>query len=615
MKTIKLIIAFCTLQLAFYSQPYYTGITTYNFGSVTPELSDGLATQINSNGFAMIGYIPVVTGGVYNVYINKVDQDGAFNGTPSEFTIKYRLHSGGNSCGITLTQELNCYGSTLKETFVMANASPLIPSNLWYVSATAFGSGCAFTGLDANGTIVTSGFYTFPSGATSPSKPLISESIVYPGQFYIAGSFQDGTIRRMYVLCSDAAGTIIWTKLYDLGPSTSIEPRAIIESPYSGNPELAIVGMSEYGSTLKEGFFALLDYSTNGGVNQFTTYGDGTNATNDFFTSIAVANSPAPTSIGYVIGGYTEQNSLNGKAWVTKIDQSGTVIWSSRLKPTQQPLDGEIVSIIERFSVLYGGYEYYAATISGKGSLILKLDNNGSFFTQVGNLNNEIYFQSATGGSPLTIEVPKAMSFLNTGSVNDGIHVYGTSNNTGTGDFILTQAYFNGAGGGAGCYPGYIYGYSMNSSNIFSGPSTVNNPSYNTNPGISSCSNYQIFQNNSVVTPLLACPYEYVNNASGIQSKSSGKTGISNSHVNKSEIMVKPNPISSSSELNIQVEIYGNFKVHIYNSLGKKIQQIEGFKSEKELKLNLSSMKLNSGIYHLILENDRSSYNTKFIIE
>lgn len=616
MKKIKFVSAICLLQITLFSQPFYTGITTYNFGSVTPELSDGSPTQINSSGFVMSGFIPLVSAGVYNVYINKVDQDALFNATPSEFTIGYHINTGGNSCGITLAQELNCYGTTLKETFVVASTTPLVPSNLWYVSTAAFGSGCAFTGLDANGIIVTSGYYPFPSGATSPSKPLISESIVHPGQFYISGSYQDGTIRKMYAMCVDAAGTIVWTKLYDLGPTTSILPRAIIESPYSGSPELIIVGMAEYSTTLKEGFFARIDYGTNGGVNQFTTYGDGINATNDYFTSIAAANSPSGGSVGYIIGGHTEQNSLNGKAWVVKCDQTGSVIWSTRVKPSILPLDGEVVDVIERFSLTYGAYEYYALATSARGSLLLKLDDNGSFFFQPGNTNNELYLQTNFGTTPANIQVPSRISFLENNTVNDGIHVYGTTNNTGTGSFIFTQTYFNGVGGtGLSCYTNFIISYGLNSTNIFGGPNTTNTPGVNTNPGISNCNNYAIFQNNTTVSTSQPCFYEYVNNTIGDQSKPIGTTGLVQNNLPNPELIIYPNPSKNEGIVKINGDFQIGDKISIFNSLGEKIILLNVEFENSQSQIDLSRLELSSGLYFMKVETNSGILKGKLKID
>lgn len=607
----QLIIAFLVLiAIGAKSQTLYTGITTYFNAAVSTQLSDGLQTKINSNGFLMAGYIPAITAGNDDVYIIKVDVDAAFNATPSEFANGYQLTTGGHNCNVSQVQETRCYGITIKETYVASSASPLVPAALWYATASAYDSGCLFSGLDAVGAISTSAFYTFPSGVTAPSKPLITESVTNPGTFFIAGSYIDGTMRRMYVLDVNAAGTILWTKLYDCGAASSVEPKAIVESPYGGGGSgLAVVGLVDLNNSVqKEGFFALLDYNNSGAVSVFNTYGDGTNSTNEYFSSISIASSSSPGSTGYVIGGYTEQNVSNGRAWIMKIDPTGTVIWSTRAKPQSDNLAGDLVGVIERFSAFYGQYEYYGISTSSKGFLALKFDAAGNYFTQPGNTFNEFLYQST---SPISdIAHPVSISFADNSSVNDGIHIYGTTVNTGVGDFMLAQSTFNGYGGsnttGILCQNNFISNYVMNSSNMYTGPSTINNPLYNIVPGISSCSNY-FFSSSGIVSSVSSpCTYTNAITSGGNQNRATGLTNISINSISNGDLKIMVNPIKLGQDIIFSgTNINQITEIQIFDLSGKILKSWnmdQSAQSNNNILLSSLGLNLYQGMYFLSIK-------------
>lgn len=604
------------------AQTLYTGLNKYQNAGVSTQLSDGLQTKLNSNGFLMEGFIPTVTSGNDNLYIIKVDVDAVFNSTPSEFSNGYNLQTGGINCNPGLSYETSCYGATIKETYVASSVNPLVPAALWYVTAGAYDSGCLFAGLDAAGNVSTSAFFPFGLSVTSHSKPLITESVTNPGTFFIAGSFLNGTMRTMYVLHVDAAGTILWSKLYDAGPTAKLEPKAIVESPYTGSGSgLAIVGMVDLNTSVqKEGFFALLDYNNNGWANVFNTYGDGTNTTDDYFSSICIASSNSPGSTGYVIGGYTEQNVSNGRAWLTKIDPTGTVIWSTRAKPLRNSAAGDIVGVVERWSSFYSQYEYYAATTSYYGFLVLKFDNAGNYFTQSGNPFNEFYYQSTS--LPTDISLPVAISFADNSSVNDGIHIYGTNVNTGVGEFMLAQAVFNGRGGGdpsasTPCMNNYISLYAMNSSNMYTGPSTINTPGYNINNGLQSCNNYLFTQANisSVITAV--CDYTNAITNTGNLLKGASSNDLKESEI--TEYKIGPNPLSSDRILNLNLESSNLEEIELINPLGQLVKKwkVELLNDKSTLhQLSLSDVDLSPGVYLLRLnDSNKSTKNVKLIVE
>lgn len=620
----QLIIAFLVLiAIGAKSQTLYTGITTYFNAAVSTQLSDGLQTKINSNGFLMAGYIPAITAGNDDVYIIKVDVDAAFNATPSEFANGYQLTTGGPNCNVSQVQETRCYGITIKETYVASSASPLVPAALWYATASAYDSGCLFSGLDAVGAISTSAFYTFPSGVTAPSKPLITESVTNPGTFFIAGSYIDGTMRRMYVLHVNAAGTILWTKLYDCGAASSVEPKAIVESPYGGGGSgLAVVGLVDLNNSVqKEGFFALLDYNNSGAVSVFNTYGDGTNSTDDYFSSICIATSSAPGSTGYVVGGYTEQNAANGRAWIMKMDPTGTVIWSTRAKPFRGPLAGDIVSVVERFSAAYGAYEYYAATTSDFGFLVLKFDNAGNYFSQTGNITNEFYYQRT---SPLITQTatPVSISYADNASVNDGFHVYGTDVNTGTGDFMLAQASFNGWGGGGPfasppCSNNYVSTYPMSTANMYTGPSTINTPAYNIVPGPQSCTNFFFSQTNITSVPSAVCEYTNQITILGSLNKTGQYTNLNEQ--SSLEFKIGPNPLFLSDQMKIKINSTSVVNLCLYDNIGQIIKiwhSTDLDVTDDTILIDLSGLGLSTGLYMFrIDEADNGKTNYKLLVK
>src|SRR5690606_16287600 len=149
------------------------------------------------------------------------------------------------------------------------------------------------------------------------------------------------------------------------------------------------------------------------------------NQNNQYFTSLAVANSSWGGSSGFAIGGVSDPVGAFGDSWMLKVDQTGSIIWNTLITGTSGT-NKEITGIIERQNTL-GDYEYYGATSAGMSQItVFKLDETGALFTGFTG-ENEFEYKLAGGG-------PAFITQSNLAAPGLGIQVFGTDVSGGTSD-------------------------------------------------------------------------------------------------------------------------------------------------------------------------------------
>lgn len=595
MKTIALLSAVCVATLTGNAQPF-TGITTYNHSNISAALSSGCTTSVHSNGFLMGSYRQVTTAGGFNLFIDKADQNADFLGT-TEFRQAYQFSDNPN-CTSALSQELNCYGISVIETNLITNTN-------WYAMAAAFDLGCAFATLDNMGNPTFTDMYQFPTTATQITKPLITESLAYPSTYYVCGSYLDAGTRYMYLLQVNNSGSINWSNTYDLitlGVTTSLEPKAIVESPFQPmtQPMLVIAGIADPNDAtlMREGFIMRVNGNniTGGGVTQFQLYGS-SNATNEGFHSIRpvfLSNQQA-----FLLGGYTDTNPAAGYSWMALINNTGSVNWSSQVL-TSTPGADAVVDAIHRLSSTYGD-EYYGVTPTSAGSGVIKLDNTGAAF---GPSASEFLYNPAS-----TITEPAAISFLdiNGSSINDGIHVYGTTaqvSGGAAGDTYLVQAYFNGTAGNClAPNPQFTTALSAVNPGPSNIPSFPNAANVTSSAGPPSCTGHSLASMSNFYTPFFLCPTPGLPGPpySGSNARPAVSTGIAAHTSSDSRISMQPNPFQDKLTINYTANSKEEVSIQVLNSLGQLIhtstQSAETGKNS--LTIDFNTLNAESGIYFI----------------
>jgi len=582
----------------------YTGIDTY-VHSAPSLLSDGHICT--SGGFLMAGYQPVAGSVTNNLFIERTDIDGNFNSTAPEFHNEYALLAGSLPCSGTPANVSKCYGVSVLEVNY--------PTTQSYAVAAAFDDGVLFSFLKNTGVPNSVGqqFFQFPPQITAASKPLIARSTNSPTQFFIAGAYLLNGTWFMYVMHVTQSGGIAWNKLYTLGSNSEVIPRAIMVSPYAAisNPELVVIGQCNNNNALNEqGFFARLDDNTGGNVLQFDTYGSNTPA-NEQFWSLAKSNMPGAMQ-GYAIGGYCNVNPTFGTTWMVKVDPNGNIIWSSLIQPSMA-FPAKFVGVVERFSTTYGQYEYYGAAEGNNGMTVIKIDAaSGNLFNQPGNPLNEFIYNDNSGGQ----SIAAAITSINNGGLNDGIHVYGTNNSVpGMGDQFLVRACFNGAAGNSGCSATNIHVSTLPSAFRIPGPTQIVPQTVGINNGPVSCTNFGFTSVNALVTVNNPCDATALPTAPvvGDQSRPQLTTGISEPGNTTAGLSVSPNPVSDKLSINFTATEDARVTITLTNQLGQVVMQPLTTTGGNSLELDLDKMNLKSGIYFVGISINGLSSTRKIV--
>jgi hypothetical protein len=599
MKKITYIILLCLFTSITKSQPY--GETTYPH--TNSFLSSGTRTGLLGAGFLMAGYQITNAPATANFYIDRTGPGGAFSAGLPSFSNEYQIQNGSPGCTGGLSQVLNCAGVSVIETSAGGTVD--------YALTGAFDSGCFFATLASNGSVIGNVFFAFPVNSSSPTKPLITEALL-PSQgnanYYICGTYINNSRRYTYIIKVDETTAVIWSKIYDLGAGTSINARAIIDSPYTS--DLAIVGSAYRSATAvgSKGFFMRVNNGT-GAVTNFDMIGQSTSlAQNDTLSAISIAQSNNGGSNGFIVGGYldTIPSPLVGKAWFMKLQPNGAVIWNSVFRTSLDPSAGMVMGVIERNGGATG-YQYYGAVFSPNlGIIVMRLDASGNPFTitipALANFNTFVYSGSGVLSSPNSISFEP-----NNLATNDlGIHVYGTYDVSSGGDHYFVEAYFNGE---EPCFP------TRNSLGIVSpGSNVFFYPTVSVNNGLSNCSNFNLAQSPVQVATTLLCTT--ISMPSGSNARQALATSLPE-QINASGLTeIFPNPSNESVIIKYSVSDEQPTSFVLYDLLGNLVKQINPIlqtMGSHQVELNFKSLGLETGVYILYGNINGSDFKKKII--
>ncbi len=605
MKHLKLMLLLLMIQAMSIAQPN-TGQRWYNHGSLSPILSSG--TYVSTDpGFVMAGYRPSIASGP-NFIIDKVDMDGLFNSSTGEFSRQYTITTGGNNCNVSLNPAANCYGVSIIETFQGADQ---------YAIAASFDEGLIIAFLNSAGVVTTSTFYPFPSGAIFPSKPLITESALNPGNYYIVGSFQNNSRTNLFAIKTDVNFTTGWSNLYDCGSGTIFLPNGIVESVFSTiNGELIVAGEYSTGGGPSDGFVIAIDDAAGGSLLNFSNryHSSATPASIEYFSSLQLAND----NTGYILGGWSNATTHAYRAWMARLTSSGGYSWSSLIEFSYDGSAGNVVGVQERLNTT-SVYEYYGLSKSSGGGtggmLVCKLDNSGAAF----GTTDEFYYRDGTIGESV------AISHNNTASdPNEGLHVFG-NRTTSPEEFYLVQACFNGPSGNVttGTYQDVT-----TLTSISGGPNQLTGLSVNINSGLTPCSYYGIASssiNVSISQPatgylLAGTAWPTTGGGAPILGNNNKALPLQNSDeaikISSGELVIFPNPVTEMLSINIESIPKSSLSIEVINILGQSYYNKRHTVGEKSLiELDIKALALEEGLYFIKITSDSKSYEGRFIVK
>lgn len=582
------------LQAMSIAQPN-TGQTIYSHGSLNPQLTSG--TYVSTDpGFIMAGH---GMGGITypKLVIDKVDMVGLFNSSPGEFMKQYTVTTGGVNCNVSLTLPSDCSGISIIETYQGADQ---------YAWTAAFEEGCLISFMNNAGVPTTSKFFPFPTIQSTGlySKPLIVESLLSPGNYYVVGSYRQNSRDYIYVIKTDVNFSSGWTTIYSVGNNVVFRPKGIIESTFGVlTGELIIVGFVDNQGNGLDGFLMAIDDASSGTVNFAKRYYS-TSTFNDMFLSVQLANSNS----GYIVGGYTNDTAIPGPAWMLRLFANGSVDWSKQIEFFNDNSAGEVVGVQERYNTS-NAYEYYGLSTSVVGGmLVAKLQNNGSAF---GGTYDESHYYYSTTAQPNSISHNN-----NVGDPNEGFHSFGNTNNSPN-EFYLVQSCFNGPAGN-----GNTIQKCTNLNQVNTGASNNQNLSVHTSSGLSPCSYYNISNSNITTSPTQDVGYLNLTLPStpytGNNAKSYILTGsLENKKQSSFSLSVYPNPTDNKLSLNIRCETGDELLIEIQSILGQQLYQSKAaaIAELNEYQINIKELDLQPGLYIVKVIKGSQQKEVKFLIE
>ncbi len=567
-----------------FGQEHFTHDSTNLCSAIITNISPGYAMA----GFRQQRWTNAAPANRFDFVIDKVNAAGTFVGA-NNFSRGYKILSGPNCTSALNT--FRCSGVTIIE-------SPNLALNAKYAVAGTCNRGIFFLSLNALGGIVRRNFWPFPlAGISNLRKAVIRESVFTPGEYYICGNYGS----TGFVMKVDAFGTQIWGNQY--GNPEYIEPRDLIESPYTAPPnaELIVVGRTDRALSAADGMVMSLSAAT-GAVNYVQNYTIPGWDSDDWFSCIELANSPngAP---GFVLGGRVygrtgpPSSPMNPEysQWMCKIDQFGGVLWSSLIQPAAVPAGGfagdEISRVYERFNTTSSpsSYEYYGVAgnnyyINAGGIVpqrnlnVYKLDDNGLNTL----LPNEFHYTKG--------EAPNGYAALTgietSGGANDGIQAFGSLQGSNIHYFV--KSYFNGY---SGCNEDIE---SINT--IYGGPQL--DMSFTTSfIALTPCTTGVNFNITSVaLTPFQLC---YASSLPLPASNARIAVGINEetAELDLEGVSVYPNPIVTNATIAFSSALSQPATVSVYNTLGQKVKDYRLNANESEMTLDFDALHIESGIY------------------
>jgi|GEM_PF-6727487 len=579
MKKLSLLAALCVLAMSIKAQNSYGSIQYNHLPS--NDCTSGFLTSVNGPGFLMGSINSYYNYGQPNFFVDRTNTNGQFSVPATFFRRAYTLMGGspGNPCIAPPLTQIN----TCSNVQVIEAAS----GNYALVGTTDMG--IFYAELGVNGGVLNQKFYPFPSGTITWSKALITESFVFPNEFFIVGSYNF----KMYLMRVDNAGVIQAQYLNDqTGTGDNLQPWAIIESPY-GSQNLVVVGsMFNYNGSQPQAFYYEIDNGlTTPAVNNYYSH---TGSPYASFNSITISNSNSGGSPGFLVGGYSKLPSISGQSWVTRFDQTGNMVWSTLIDGSIS-LSRIVHGITERYSAANSTYENYNMAVSPAGIVVYKMDENGIPMSTYG-LFDEFNYAISTSNPGL----PVAITSNNLGATQDvGLHIYGTS---GTYNY-LAQSYFSGETGCSAIT--YINAYDQTMPNLTTWADITPAPAMNP------CTNFQI---NSVIggSSQVICPLNVSLPAPATNNKQMTSTSIAEN--SSDEITVFPNPVKDKLYIELKGKNSSSISLTLTDVLGRQIKLDEKtVVSGERIEVNLDKLNLPKGIYNLEIQENGTVTKQKIV--
>lgn len=526
--------------------------------------------------------------------ITRTSDGGLYMGNPWEFIKEYFIkYNPGGGCAAPSMAATSCIGVSVIET---NPGGP--PSDIHYAVAGSFHAGVFYAELDQFGTVLNTWFSKIPTTPSQlASKPVICESVINPGTYFVAG-YQGG---RLYAFKYNAgAAAPAPGRIYN---STSYcSPRAIIESPYNNN-EVTIVGEAMGAGTLRDGFFLQLDRNSLAVITNGYKLYDYMNV-DQKFNCIDIATSGNAGGKGFIIGGTTPVSaSFQGTAWAIKLNVNGNYmgVFSTVLRCSTDPTAGGTMGIVERINTS-GIPEYYGSLNSNNNQVIVaKLDDLGN---PAGPNNEYIYF---IGNNTKSV----ALSKINQpGFPDEGLQIFASDANATPNSFFFGQACFSGQ---SGC------------SKITNVQQFINITPNLQIPTLSILSNMTGCYNSSFILgianpqintqPCGNAPYNGPGSVGGNNARPAAATGLAHLNADATGMTVYPNPASSNIRVSLKASIGDNVKIELFDYLGRLVTSVPVIVTEgtQTTDINLSSLNIESGIY-LISAKINGSASTQKIV-
>jgi hypothetical protein len=401
-----------------------------------------------------------------------------------------------------------------------------------------------------------------------------------------------------------ATGNLVWSNIYDFGYTNAGSmdwAYDLIESPYltPNGTELIVVGM--YGDVAPsildgQGFILRVDAFSGSPFGNAEIYKSTLpHVDYEYFSSIAVANSPAAGGFGFIVAGNTADGATlrndPSDIWSVKMDPIGNILWQNAY--SSATLDGDFATdVIERFNPNTGQYEYYYGGYTKPGStsrdddiLVIKTDELGNVFP-----NGQMMFDWLEESRSYELD-----QFNNAGPNNlNGLSIYANTYGVyaGTTQLMHIKTYFN----------GYMECNDWRETPLqFPGPGHVGSVTVST-PG------------DFMPTPW--GPLSVTVRPSVDQNSCFNMTvpGGSNARVapakpkGEQQSTITPNPMAQGVEyakVNVEVEQAGTAQIRIYDMLGRTYfsQNLELAEGENNVLLDLSKANMAAGMYTVRIES------------
>lgn len=558
-------------------------------------------------GWVMAGFRPNF--GQAHFVIDKVNKNGLISG-PNDFSEEYTVGDPDINCS-GFFNPAHCQGISVIESANTLAGNGYAVAGV-YVSGNV--RGVFFATLNGQGGVLNSIRWNLPGGSYGPTleKPVVIESKVNPGDYYVCGHFNYQT----YVMKVDNNALQSWANWYSInGDFSGFD---IIESPYNPtSSKLIVVGRAQDngGSTAQDAFVMHLETGM-GNVLSTNLYSDGSGG-DDWFNSISEANHSTLSNRGYVVGGFAHSSTLNNyiyTPWMAHLDTSYKLVWSTLIQPSYgnnntpiaRQCAKEINDVFQRRNQS-GQFEYYgiagsAMDIDQVGTngfeysymSVFRLDNSGS------NSLSPDEFRYFNGSGQYSHFDPHLTQIESTagGGAPEGFQAFCTA--TASPSHYMVKAYYNGY---AGCQDSLsdINVYSYNATDI---PIQVNMGIFN-----SSCNGFAFANSSISVSRSTICTAGSVSGGSN-----SRILGVANVQFEDIAFEAFPNPVHDLLSLRFMSTSTSNIELKLLDLLGRPVD-MKTTKGDELLTMEIEIADIQPGVYLLQVKDGERIAVRKIVVE